>query len=80
MHVQCLGCWAMNVQVQGLLCNGICEAQEVGQVCARCKGVGKCAHARHENTHECCMCNACTMLRLLGNERVSVGIIAQWYT
>jgi hypothetical protein len=36
--------------------------------------------ARRENTRECCMCNACMMLRLLGDERVSVGIIAQWYT
>jgi hypothetical protein len=70
----------MNVQVQGLLCDGIHEAQEVGQVCTRRKGAGKCAHARRENMHECCMCNACMMLRLLGDERVSVGIIAQQYT
>jgi hypothetical protein len=38
------------------------------------------AHARHKSMHECRMCNACMMLRLLGDERVSVGIIAQWYT
>jgi hypothetical protein len=37
------------------------------------------AHARRGNTCECRMCNACTMLGLLGDECVSVGIIAQWY-
>jgi hypothetical protein len=34
---------------------------------------------KRRNTCECRMCNACTMLGLLGDECVSVGIIAQWY-
>jgi hypothetical protein len=38
------------------------------------------ARARRENTCECCICNACMMLGLLGDEHVSVGIITQRYT
>jgi hypothetical protein len=53
------------------------QAQERCALSAKCGKVR--AHARHENTCECRMCNPCMMLGLLGNECVSVGIIAQWY-